>query len=254
MRRALLGLYTYLEFFTCCLLVLPCVALSALVHRNEPGRRRRGRWIRRLGRLASRLTPLWRFQVEGEVPRDIDRRGYVVIANHESTADPFLLSFLPFDMRFIAKAELFRAPLIGWLLRLGGDIPVRRRDRRSVAKMMRECHATVRDGTPVMIFPEGTRSADGELLPFKEGAFRLAIETQTPILPVALAGTRRCRPKGALWFGRAHARARVLEPISTAGLSLADLQQLIEEARRRIAAARDELLRELEERNRLRTA
>ncbi len=246
MKRALLGLYTYLEFFACCLVTLPLVASSAAIHRDEPGRRRRGRWIRWLGRTSSRRTPLWNFRVEGRIPEDIDRRGYVVIANHESTADPFLLSFLPFDMRFIAKAELFKVPLVGWLLSLGGDIPIRRKNRESAERMMRECHETVQSGVPVMLFPEGTRSGDGELLPFKDGAFRLAIEAQVPILPVALSGTRRCRPKGSLWFGHARATARVLEPIPTAGLSMTDLERLIAQARQRIADARAELSAELD--------
>ncbi|MFN7133795.1 MAG: lysophospholipid acyltransferase family protein [Myxococcales bacterium] len=246
MRRALLGLYTYLEFLACCVAVLPLVAVSALRYRGDPGRRRRGRWLRRLGRWSTRLTPLWRFEVEGAPPDDIRRRGYVVIANHESTADPFLLSFLPFDMRFIAKAELFRPPLVGWLLRLGGDIPIRRRDRASARRMAAECEATVRSGMPVMLFPEGTRSADGTLLPFKEGAFRIAVETQAPLLPVALCGTRRCRPKGSWWFGTARAVARVLPPISTTGLTLADVPKLMSLARARIEGARAELETELE--------
>ena len=67
--------------------------------------------MRRLGRTTSRLTPLWKFEVEGERPADIDTRPYVVVANHESQADPFLLSFLPFDMRWVAKQELFEPPV-----------------------------------------------------------------------------------------------------------------------------------------------
>jgi 1-acyl-sn-glycerol-3-phosphate acyltransferase len=187
--------------------------------------------MRRFGRTTSSLSPVWSFSVDGEAPRDVLSRGYVVVANHESTADPFLLSFLPWDMRWIAKEEIFRLPLIGWLMRCSGDISLKRGDRGSVVPMMDECRSTLRAGCPVMIFPEGTRSPDGNLLPFKDGAFQLAIEAGVPILPVVIAGTRNCRPKGSKWFGKARAHARVLAPISTEGLTLSDVAMLRERTR-----------------------
>ena len=131
--------------------------------------------MRRIGRTATRLTPLWKFDIEGERPADIDHRAYVVVANHESQADPFLLSWLPFDMRWVAKEELFRQPLTGWAMRFGGDIPLRRGEGESVREMMEECERALAGGISVMMFPEGTRSKDGDLLPFRDGAFRLAI-------------------------------------------------------------------------------
>jgi 1-acyl-sn-glycerol-3-phosphate acyltransferase len=232
-----LGVYTYAEFFGCAVALLPPMGVARFIHRRDPTRRVPGRWMRRFGRLTSFLTPVWRFSVDGQVPEDISHRGYVVIANHESTADPFLLSWLPWDMRWVAKEEIFRLPLIGLLMRLGGDIPLRRGARDSVETMMQECRRTLDGGLPIMMFPEGTRSPDGELLPFKDGAFSLAVETQTPILPVALAGTRNCRPKGSRWFGHARAHARVLSPIDTTGLTLADVPELKQTARERIAMA-----------------
>ena len=231
MRRALLGLYTYLEFFVCVVALLPAFAVVALLSRGEPTRRRRGRMMRRFGRFTVNLSPIWRFSVDGAPPADVRERGYVVIANHESTADPFLLSFLPWDMRWVAKEEIFRLPLIGWMMRLGGDIPLRRGERESVAQMLAECRRTLQGGLPVMFFPEGSRSKDGTLGAFKDGAFQLAIEAQVPILPVAIAGTRQCRPKGSLWFGEASARARVLPAVSTSGLGPSDAPALREQAR-----------------------
>jgi 1-acyl-sn-glycerol-3-phosphate acyltransferase len=103
--------------------------------------------------------------------------------------------------------------------------------------MIEECLATLARGCSVMIFPEGTRSPDGRLLPFKDGAFRIAIQAGAPILPIAIAGTRDCRPKGSLWFGRATARARILAPIPTAGLGIDDVTMLRELTRGRIADA-----------------
>jgi 1-acyl-sn-glycerol-3-phosphate acyltransferase len=245
MRHTLLGIYTYAEFFLAIFGFIPPMALATLRHGKDPGQRIRGRWMRRFGRFTSNLTPLWDFGVEGEPPPDVLEKPYVVVSNHESVSDPFLLSYLPFDMRFIAKEEIFKLPVIGWLMRLSGDISLRRGDKQSVAQMYEECRRTLAAGVPVMVFPEGTRSPDGELLPFKDGAFQMAIESQVPILPVVVAGTRQCRPKGSLWFGQARARVRILPPVPTAGLTAADLPRLREEVRTRIAhearALRDQL-------------
>lgn len=155
MRRALLGLYTYFEFFFLAVVFVPILGSVALLFRSEPGRRTRGRWMRRFGRLTSRLTPMWRFSTDGSGPADIRQRPYVVVSNHESTADPFLLSYFPWDMRWVGKEELWRLPLLGWLLKFGGDIPLRRGDRESVTKMMKICKETLAEGVPVLLFPRG---------------------------------------------------------------------------------------------------
>lgn len=234
MRRALLVLWVYIEFFSLGLLFLVPMSIATLIAPNDPGRRLRGQWMRRFGRTTARFNPLWKFSTEGARPKEVDGPA-VVVSNHESTADPFLLSFLPWDMRWIAKEELFKLPLIGWLMKLGGDIPLRRGKADSVRQMMADCHTTLESGMPVMIFPEGTRTPDGRLLPFKDGAFRLAIEAGVPIVPLALAGTRRCRPKGSLSFSDARAVVKVLEPIPTAGLTLDDVEKLKRLTRSRIA-------------------
>jgi 1-acyl-sn-glycerol-3-phosphate acyltransferase len=236
MKQTIEGIYTYSEFAACAVAWLPLLAGSAILHRNDDVPRVQGRLLRNFGRAASFLTPLWRFSIEGEPPADIRARPYVVIANHVSTADPFLLSWLKWDMQWVAKEELFRAPLIGWLLRLGGDIPLRRGEGESIRAMLSSCRHALRHRLSVMIFPEGTRSQDGGVHPFKEGAFRLAIEAGVPILPIAIGGTHRCMPKGARWLGRAHAIARVLEPIDTRGMGAADVSCLRDRARARIAA------------------
>ncbi len=237
MTGVVLGSYTYAEFVGTALAFLPVMGISHLRHRGDPTQRMPGRWMRRFGRTTSALTPVWQFSVDGAHPPDIAHSAYVVVANHESTADPFLLSWLPWDMRWIAKQELFHLPLVGPLMRFGGDIPLRRGERDSVEKMMDECRRTLGAGMPIMMFPEGTRSPDGRLLPFKNGAFQLAIDAQVPVLPVALAGTRNCRPKGSKWFGRARGHARVLEPIPTRGFGPADVDRLRDAVRARIADA-----------------
>jgi 1-acyl-sn-glycerol-3-phosphate acyltransferase len=197
--------------------------------------------MRRFGRTASKLSPIWRFSVEGEAPKDIATKAYVVVANHESTADPFLLTYLPWDMRWVAKEELFKLPVLGKMMKYGGDIPLRRGEKGSVVEMLAECRRTLDHGLSIMMFPEGTRSKDGDLLPFKAGAFSLAIEAGVPILPLAISGTRDCRPKGSKWFGKARAIVKVLAPIETKGLTVADAQALADRTRATIADALPDL-------------
>jgi len=235
------GLWAYAEFGAVIGAFLPVMALSSWRHRGDPTQRVPGQWMRRLGRTATRLSTLWKFDIEGERPPDIDQTGYVVVANHESQADPFLLSFLPWDMRWVAKEDLFKQPLSGWAMRFGGDIPLRRGEGDSVRACLLECERAIRAGISVMMFPEGTRSQTGDLLPFKDGAFDLAIRTGAPILPIALAGTREMRPKHSRWFGKAHACAKILSPIATAGMTAADVGRLRDQAHAAISAALPDL-------------
>jgi 1-acyl-sn-glycerol-3-phosphate acyltransferase len=237
MRSVVYGLWTYIEFAVLALIFVPIMGAYFLLRPSNL--RGRGGWMRRFGRMCVRMSPIWKFRVEGSAPADIRRRAYVVVANHESSADPFLLCSLPFEMRWVAKVSLFKLPVIGWLLRLGGDIKLLRGDGPSVRAMLAEARATLDTGLPVMIFPEGTRSPDGSLQRFKDGAFHIAIEAGVPILPLAIEGTRACRPKGSLWFGVASAKVRVLAPISTNGMTIADLPRLREETR---ASIRDALV------------
>ena len=200
-----------------------------------------GRAFRLVGVMAARLNPFWRFGVVGPIPAPPRRT--VVVSNHESNADPFLISFLPWEMKWLGKASLFRIPVAGWMMWMAGDVPVRRGDSDSAKEAMAACARWLARGMPVMLFPEGTRSKDGQLLPFKDGAFRLAIETGAELLPVAVAGTGTALPKHSWKFGRAEGRVTVGTPIATTGMTLADVDPLkarvrteIETLRARLAA------------------
>jgi 1-acyl-sn-glycerol-3-phosphate acyltransferase len=225
---------------------LPVLALIFLATAPfDPGRYAAGRWFRRAAVAAVKLVPFWRFSTEGVVIDD-PRRPYVAVANHESFADIFLLSHLPWEMKWLSKEAIFRIPVMGWMMRMAGDIAVRRGESGSRRRAVEEIHDRLSKHVTVMILPEGTRSPDGELLPFRNGAFTVAIERQLPILPIAVAGTRDAMAKHSLRFNRARAIARVLPPVETAGLGPGDVTALRERVRDAIAAARMELRERLD--------
>jgi 1-acyl-sn-glycerol-3-phosphate acyltransferase len=230
------------------LLVLVWVPLMAVIFLFtvpfDPGRYTVGRWFRRAAMLAVAMNPLWRFRTSGVRVED-PRRPYVAVSNHESYADIFLISHLPWEMKWLSKAEVFRVPFMGWMMRMAGDIGVRRGHAGSRADAVRQIRDRLDKRVSVMIFPEGTRSPTDEMLPFRDGAFRAAIDHGAPILPIVVAGTRHAMAKGSLVFRPAVAEARVLEPIETAGLRPEDVPRLRDEVRRRIGEARTQLRREL---------
>jgi 1-acyl-sn-glycerol-3-phosphate acyltransferase len=208
--------------------------LLALTFPFDRNRRIVGRFSRLAGASIARCYPPWRLRVEGKWP---GRGPYVVVANHQSLLDILLLSRLPREMKWVAKESLFKVPWLGLVFRLSGDIPVRRGDSDSGGAALGRAKRYLARGMSVMLFPEGTRSAKATLLPFKSGAFRLAIEAGVPVLPVAVSGTAQGMPKGDPWVRPCRAYARILEPVSTAGLTIADLPRLRDEVRARIAAA-----------------
>lgn len=203
----------------------------------------RARWwtgyvFRKLPVLHQKLNPLWHFKVSGEMPEN-PRNPYVVVSNHESFVDILLISHLPWEMKWLSKIEMFKLPLVGWLMRLARDIPLERGDRESAGKAMELCKVALDRKVSVMIFPEGTRSVTGEMREFKDGAFRLAIETQLPILPLAVSGTRDALRKHDWRFGRADAEVRVMQPVPTEGLTLDDLGELKDKVRGLIEVERN---------------
>jgi 1-acyl-sn-glycerol-3-phosphate acyltransferase len=211
----------------------------------DRGRYHAGRAFRQLAVTAVSLNPLWHFETDGDAPAD-PRHPYVAVSNHESYADIFLISHFPWEMKWLSKDTIFKIPVMGWMMRMAGDIPIKRGKRESVVSAMKGCRDRLKKQVSVMIFPEGTRSRTADLLPFKDGAFKLAIESGVPILPIAVAGTRHCMAKGSFAFRRARARARVLAPIPTTGMGPDDTAALRDRTRSVIDAARHELQRELE--------
>jgi len=235
LARTVFSAWSWLVLGVVIALWLPMVAVVALVTRPfDRGRYAAGWLFRRLAVVHQRLNPLWHFRVVGELPPD-PRRPYVVVANHESFVDILLIAHLPWEMKWLAKAQFFKIPAVGWLMRLAGDIPLVRGDRDSVTEALARCRARLDAHVSVMVFPEGTRSASGDLAEFKDGAFLLAIEAQVPVLPLAVHGTRTALRKHDWRLGVSDAEVHVLEPISTVGMSVADVATLRQQVRDRIA-------------------
>lgn len=242
--KAALNLWAWASAVMCVIVGTPIVALLwAVTAPFDPGRYVAGRSFRLVGVAAVKLNPLWKFSTRGRLSDP--RRPYVAIANHESYADIFLISCFPWEMKWLSKETVFRIPLMGWMMHMAGDIRVERGNRQSAARAIQQCQDRLGKRVSIMIFPEGTRSRTLEMLPFKDGAFRLAIEAGVPLLPIAVAGTRNAMAKGTFTFQRSTAVAMILEPIPTESMSLADIPRLKEIARARIEEGRQTLRREL---------
>jgi len=165
-----------------------------------------------------RLNP-WRLHFSG-AENIRPGQAYVIVSNHQSLGDIPLLSYLPVDTKWMAKAELFKIPVVGWMLSLAGDVKVERGNARKAAQALLECGKCLRMGSSVVMFPEGTRSLDGKLLPFFDGPFQLAIREQAPVLPVVVNGTLAALPRQSWLFGdSADIFLTVLPEIGVAGLS-----------------------------------
>lgn len=206
---------------------LPILLVVRLVTAPFDVRRRVvGRLFRGVGRFLVAIHPGWRFRADVSRARAAFREPSVIVLNHESDADVFLAALLPWDAKFLSKDSLYNLPVMGWAMRLAGDVGVVRGDRESGAEARDDLRRWLERGISVLVYPEGTRSRTGEMLPFREGAFRLAVETGSPIQPVVVAGTSRALEPGGWILRPARAIARALPPVPVAGLGLDDVPAL----------------------------
>jgi 1-acyl-sn-glycerol-3-phosphate acyltransferase len=176
-----------------------------------------------------------RFRVEGAEKLD-PHASYVFVANHGSYMDiPALLAALPHQFRFFAKKGLYKIPFLGYHLKHAGHLPVDRTNARNSLKSMSEGARIVRErGISVLLFPEGGRSAQG-LRDFKEGAAYIAIKAGVPAVPIALIGVRELLPMGSIHLRSGKVNVRVGDPISPAGMTIKDRDELTERMRREMA-------------------
>jgi 1-acyl-sn-glycerol-3-phosphate acyltransferase len=170
------------------------------------------------------------------------RRTYIFMCNHVSNLDPpIVIPVMPRRTSVLVKKELFRVPLLGWAMRLASLVPVDRRNREAAIASLRFAADVLHSGVNMTIWPEGTRSPDGRLLPFKRGPFYLAMETGVPIVPITLAGTHEIWRKGEFAIHPGTATVVFHEPIDPA--AYASLEDLIEAVRERIRSGLPEKYR-----------
>ena len=183
------------------------------------------------------FSPLWRVHVENRDRID-PHTTYVMVANHLSLLDILVLFRLFTHFAWVSKVENFKVPVIGWNMRLNGYIPLVRGDPESAGQMMAQCRAALGRGTSIMMFPEGTRSRDGRVQRFRPGAFQLAIETSTTILPILITGTGDALPKrGFVLQGKHRIGITVLDPIPPSAFASDDPRQLAQQVQAVILAA-----------------
>ena len=183
-------------------------------------------------RIALGLSGI-RFRVAGR--EHVPPRSVVFCSNHQSNVDPpVLFEALHPQVHILYKAELNAVPLLARAFRVGGFIPVDRRNKEAAMRSIEAGAASIRSGNSFLIFPEGTRSRTAELLPFKKGGFIMAIRAQAPIVPVAVQGGRDAMQKGSAIVRPVTVSIRIGAPIETAGLKLTDRDALIAETRQRI--------------------
>lgn len=154
-------------------------------------------------------------------------RACIYACNHISALDiPVLYHGVPFQFRIMAKRELFRYPFLGWHLRRSGQIPIDRDTTRSALRSLRQASETVRRGMPLLVFPEGGRSANGQVQPFLGGAFFVAIRSGAPIVPMAIVGSFEAVPMNRFVIKPRPLTLAVGKPISTAEFSPRDMDRL----------------------------
>jgi 1-acyl-sn-glycerol-3-phosphate acyltransferase len=159
-----------------------------------------------------------RYRVVGRQNVDPEQN-YVFMPNHQSNLDPSVIMLgIDRDLRFMAKASLFRIPVLGQAMLGGGFVPVERDKREKAVAAVEAAAGELRRGHDFLIFPEGTRSRDGRMLPLKKGPFILAIKAQVPIVPVAVRGTCALWPKGSMKIRAGDVTLEILDPIPTEGL------------------------------------
>ena len=140
------------------------------------------------------LNPFWRLHIDGRSLLPWNDAA-VLVANHQSVGDILVLYGLYRPFKWVSKASMFKVPFVGWNMVINRYVSLVRGNKDSIAKMMRDCKTWLDLKMPVLMFPEGTRSEDGEIKNFKDGAFRLAIDQNCPVFPIVLSGTRKTLPK-----------------------------------------------------------
>lgn len=220
----------------CAVLFIPIIFLCYVLRCSQP-LFLISKWIIRMARVILGI----RLEVSG-IERIEKRKAYIFMSNHLSIIDgPLLFMLIPQSLRVILKKEAFRIPIIAQAMRQAGLIPVdRKRLKGGKASIDRASRMIREKGFSFLIFPEGTRSRDGELQPFKRGGVFLALNSQVDIFPVTIKGTYEMMPKGSFFIKKGKVRVAFHPPVSVEGFDRQNLSLLVDKVRDIIKAGLDE--------------
>lgn len=201
-----LGWYAYFTALALAALVRCCL-IALLVHDSEKRQKLCHTALKEEVTRLLAFTKGWTLTIDGS-PRHLRGRQFLIVSNHQSLLDPLLLFILPYQLRFVAKEWVFALPVVGAVMNLAGHI------RAQPYRAVNSGRRALESGASIVVFPEGSRSEDGNLQEFMKGAFKIAVLANVPILPIVIEGTREVLPKHE-WKLRpvGEISMRVLEPV-----------------------------------------
>src|SRR5262249_30751294 len=236
MMPRLRGVFLLFFWFTAIAIVAPFLIAACLISGNENAIYSPVRLFIKLGLALVGV----RVEVKG-VERLDPKQPYVFTPNHQSLIEvPLFVTYLGRNPAYLAKKEIFKYPIFGYGIGLMGVVPVDRSNTQAAVKSAQAATENLRRGKSYVVYPEGTRSRDGRLLPFEKGAFIMAIDAGVPIVPVTISGATKIMPKGEVKIFPSTVRITVHEPISAERYSKENVSELMNLARAKILSTLDE--------------
>ena len=199
-------------------------------------------WLDRDKNITGKLSKIWaqwviwstgiHYDVCGLENLESDKK-YIFMSNHQSALDILLgVACIPYKIVFLAKKELFKIPIFGWAMQAAGMIKIDRQNSERARKSVDEAvNILIHSSFSTLIYPEGTRSETGDLLPFKKGGFILAIRSQLPIVPITIIGAGNVLPKRSFTFNKGQIKVIIGKPILTQNLEENNKEELMESCR-----------------------
>lgn len=236
MMPRLRGVFLLAFWFTSIALVAPFLIALVVITKNENLLYSPVRLFIRAGLAMVRV----RVEVTGLELLDPNQT-YIFTPNHQSLIEvPLWVAYLERNLAYLGKKEVFKYPIFGYGIRLVGVVPVDRSNSPAAVESAKLATENIRRGKSYVVYPEGTRSSDGGLLPFKKGAFMMAIDAGVPVVPITISGATRIMPKAQIKIFPSTVRVTIHEPISTAGYSKVNIAELMDKTRETIFSALDE--------------
>lgn len=236
MMSRLRGFFLLGFWFSSIALIAPLLIALVLATKNENFIYTPVRWFIRAGLRMVRV----KVEVEG-LERLDPNQTYIFTPNHQSLIEvPLWVAYLDRNIAYLGKKEVFKYPIFGYGIRLVGVIPVDRSNSAAAVESAKLATENLKRGKSYVVYPEGTRSKTGGLLPFKKGAFMMALDAGVPVVPITISGATKIMPKGQIKIFPSTVHVTIHQPISTAGYSKDNISELMEKTRERIFSALSE--------------